>query len=68
MEITEMGWAFSRRTPYEQLPERLTVDEFASAAGVSRASAYEYVRQGLVPSLRFGKRVFIPKVALRGGK
>ena len=55
----------SRWTPLTELPERLTVEEFAAAAGLSRASAYDLARRGVVPTIRFGKRIFIPKTALR---
>jgi Helix-turn-helix domain len=57
----------SRWTRYEDMPERLTVDEFAKAAGLSRASAYDYAKQGIVPTVRFGRRVFVLKTALRSG-
>ncbi len=47
--------------------ERLTVSvsEAAALLGISRAAAYEYVRQGLLPSLLLGRRVLIPYKALR---
>ena len=42
----------------------LTVEEAAQALGISRASAYEAVRVGEIPSIRIGKRVLVPKSAL----
>ncbi|MGA8849395.1 MAG: helix-turn-helix domain-containing protein [Dehalococcoidia bacterium] len=36
----------------------------AKVLGLSRASAYEAVRTGQIPSLRFGKRILVPRAAL----
>ena len=43
----------------------ISVDEFASVAGISRSSAFAAVHSGEVPSLRFGKRIRIPTAAVR---
>jgi excisionase family DNA binding protein len=51
-------------TPATQLRLVLTVEEAAAALGISRASAYEAVRVGEIPSLRIGKRILVPKSAL----
>jgi excisionase family DNA binding protein len=47
-------------------PDRLTltVEEAAAALGISRASAYEAVRRGDVPSIRIGRRILVPRRAL----
>ena len=47
-------------------PERLTltVEEAAATLGISRAFAYEAVRRGEIPSIRIGRRVLVPRVAL----
>ena len=47
-------------------PERatLTVEEAAKRIGIGRGSAYGAVRRGEIPSVRFGKRVLVPRVAL----
>jgi excisionase family DNA binding protein len=42
----------------------LTVEEAAEILGISRSSAYEAVGRGEIPSLRFGKRIVIPRAAL----
>jgi len=42
----------------------LTVSEAAAALGISRGLAYEMVRTGRIPSIRFGKRVLVPQRAL----
>lgn len=47
-------------------PEPMTwsVGQAAHALGISRALAYELVRRGELPTLRFGKRIVIPRKAL----
>ena len=42
----------------------LTVEECADLLGISRAFAYEQVNAGTIPSIRIGRRILIPKVAL----
>ena len=44
--------------------ETLTVQEVAKILGIGRNSAYELVAQGRIPSLRLGKRLVIPRMAL----
>lgn len=50
----------------EEAPRRLTltVEEAATTLGISRAFAYESVARGDIPSIRIGRRILIPKVAL----
>ena len=47
-------------------PRSLTfsVTETAELIGISRSTAYESVRDGSIPSLRFRRRIVIPKTAL----
>ena len=42
----------------------LTVTEAATILGISRALAYELVARGELPSIRLGRRLVVPKVAL----
>ena len=42
----------------------MTVNEAARLLGISRGLAYEMVRTGKIPSIRFGKRVLVPRQAL----
>ena len=42
----------------------LTVPEVAKMLGISRNFAYELVKQGKLPVIKFGKRLLIPRVAL----
>ena len=41
-----------------------TVEEAAGLLGISRSFAYEAVNKGLVPSMRIGRRILVPKAAL----
>ena len=51
---------------YNAIDERycMTVPEAAKKLGISRNFAYELVKQGQLPVIRFGKRLLIPRVAL----
>lgn len=53
-------------TPIERPVQRLTlsVEEAAEALGLSRAFAYEAVNRGEIPSIRIGRRILVPRVAL----
>jgi len=42
----------------------LTVRELAEALGVSRATGYELVHQGVVRSVRLGRRIVVPRSAV----
>ena len=53
-----------RTTPVDALPELLTPEEFRTAAGLGRATTYELIRSGQIPSVRFGRAIRIPKSAL----
>ncbi len=54
----------SRTTPVDELPELLTPEEFRTVAGLGRATTYELIRRGQIPSVRFGRQIRIPKSAL----
>lgn len=47
-------------------PERLTycIDEVAKVLGVGRNQAYLAARSGQLPTIRIGKRILVPRVAL----
>jgi excisionase family DNA binding protein len=51
---------------YDTIDRRLcvTVPEAAKMLGISRNFCYQLVREGKLPSIRFGKRILIPIVAL----
>ena len=42
----------------------ITVDEAAAALGIGRATAYEAVRRGEIPSIRLGRRIVVPTAAI----
>jgi excisionase family DNA binding protein len=42
----------------------IKVTEAAKMLGISRNFAYELVKQGKLPVVKFGKRLLIPRVAL----
>ena len=50
--------------PLESLQDILTVEEVAQLLRIGRNTAYECVRQGSIPSVRLGRRILIPRVAL----
>ena len=50
----------------DQNPERLVynVAEARKLLGLSRGLMYEAIRTGQIPSVKFGRRILIPKIAL----
>jgi len=42
-----------------------TVEEAAQLLGISRSFAYEAVQRGEIPSMRIGRRILVPKAALK---
>jgi excisionase family DNA binding protein len=44
--------------------QTLTVEEAARRLGIGRNNAYAAARNGDIPTIRIGKRILIPKVAL----
>lgn len=57
----------NRSTPVDALPEFLSPEEFWTYLGLGRATCYELVRRGEIPSIRFGHVIRIPKSALQRG-
>jgi excisionase family DNA binding protein len=51
-------------TPYESLPEQLTVAEYIAYTRTSKWSAYDLIRRGELPAKRYGRVVRIPKSAV----
>ncbi|HLX87462.1 MAG TPA: helix-turn-helix domain-containing protein [Acidimicrobiales bacterium] len=43
----------------------MTVEEAGALCGLSRSSAYDAVRRGELPVLRFGRRLMVPTARLR---
>ena len=49
---------------YEELPLYLNADTVAKLLGISISSAYELMNEEGFPSVRFGKRLIVPKEIL----
>jgi excisionase family DNA binding protein len=57
----------SRVGAVSEAPTRLTwtVEEAAVALGISRAFAYDAVRRGEIPAIKIGRRILVPRSALK---
>ena len=55
------------KTIVKTAEEKLTysVSEAAEILGIGRSAAYQGIRTGQVPSVKIGKRIIVPKVALQ---
>ncbi len=58
-----------RRESSRALPDpceypTISVERAAAVLGVSRGTAYDAVRRGVIPSIRIGRRVLVPTVRL----
>jgi excisionase family DNA binding protein len=42
----------------------LSVSEVSKLLGLSRSATYEAIRQGQIPSIRFGKKILVSRVRL----
>lgn len=42
----------------------ITVEEAGRILGISRGLAYQMAREGRIPTIRFGKRLVVPKWAI----
>ncbi len=62
--MTDATPRVTRTTPVDALPELLTPEEFRRVAGLGRATTYDLIRRGQIPSVRFGRVIRIPKSAL----
>ncbi len=58
-------------TSYEDIPVMMTVEEFGRLMRVSRNTAYAFVREGLVPTVKVGRQFRIYRgdiLRLRNGQ
>ena len=44
-------------TSYEDIPVMMTVEEFGKLMRVSRNTAYAFVREGIVPTVKVGRQI-----------
>ena len=51
-------------TEHTQERATYTLDKTANILGISRAGAYQAARRGEIPTIRFGKRILVPRKAL----
>jgi len=51
-----------KKPPVER--KTYSVDEAAQILGISRSLAYECIKTGEIPSVRFGSRIVIPTCAI----
>lgn len=51
-------------TKIEELPQFLTVEEWRTFMRISRSLAYDLIRRGIVPAIRWGRTVRIPREAV----
>jgi excisionase family DNA binding protein len=52
------------RQDLADLPAFLTVEQAAALVGISRSSAYECAARGELPTVRFGRRLRVPRAAV----
>ena len=45
-------------------PQTVSVDQAAIALGIGRGTAYRAVHDGTLPTVRIGRRLLVPRVAL----
>ena len=50
---------------FVDLPDVLSVDEAATFLRLGRSSVYEATRTNVIPSVRIGRRILIPKAGLK---
>jgi excisionase family DNA binding protein len=55
---------FAAPVPEAGLPLFLEVEEAAKLIGIGRSTAYDLVRRGDIPTVRFGRRIRVPRGAL----
>lgn len=55
----------TRQTPFVELPEFLSIEEFRAFVGIGRSCAYDLARRGEIPTVRFGRLLRIPREGLR---
>jgi excisionase family DNA binding protein len=56
--------SLERTVTFDELNDIVTVDEAAAFLRVGRSLVYEAVRDRVIPSIRIGRRVLIPKTGL----
>lgn len=71
MTQTSQELSPGERPTWERLLDRdsqcatVTIEATGKLLGLSRAAAYSAARTGEIPTIRFGRRLLVPKTALR---
>jgi excisionase family DNA binding protein len=71
MDKTTQELSSAERPTWERLLNRdsqcatVTIETTGKLLGLSRAAAYQAARNGEIPTIRFGRRLLVPKTALR---
>ena len=63
--MTKLGDKVARSTPFSELPEFLSPEEFRAYLGLARSTVYDLLRRGKIPHIRVGRCIRIPKTALQ---
>ena len=50
---------------FDELPDVLKPLQVAQFLGIGRGTVYESLRTGVIPSIKIGRRVLVPKAAIR---
>ena len=50
---------------FDEAPDVLTPEETAKLLRIGRNAAYEAIQRGDIPSVRIGRRILVPKLALQ---
>lgn len=64
-DLADFAFVVTATTPFEELPQWLSPDEAATWLRLSTWTVYEQVKLGTLASKRIGRRVRIPKAALK---
>jgi excisionase family DNA binding protein len=59
------GSPIDRRTPFDDLPEFLSPEEYQLYLNVSRSTVYDLLRRQQIPHICVGRQKRIPKSALK---
>jgi excisionase family DNA binding protein len=57
--------ASQERPMLDEAPDVLTPEETAKLLRIGRNAAYEAIQRGDIPSVRIGRRILVPKLALQ---
>jgi excisionase family DNA binding protein len=63
MSVENGAAVITRFTRYDALPSYLNVDEVCVLLAIGRSHAYEMIRRGELPSVKFGRLVRVPRTA-----